>query len=116
MFVFVFEGALFEFADPTAQLPPLFRFAPKITPRKMSRLNIFKKRYVLVFDLAKARKATYPDTLARKPPPKYVYEDEGAEYEDSAPTAQSPPPYRGAPKITPRLPMPEPGTPPEFQL
>ena len=116
MFVFVFEGALFEFADPTAQLPPLFRFAPKITPRKMSRLNIFKKRYDLVFDLAKARKATYPDTLARKPPPTFVSAAEGARFEYADPTAQPPPLYRDAPKITPRLPMPEPGTPPEFQL
>ena len=116
MFVFVFEGALFEFADPTAQLPPLFRFAPKITPRKMSRLNVFKKRYDLVFDLAKARIATYPDTLARKPPPRLVLVLEGPLLDYADPTAQVPPRDRDAPKITPRLPMPEPGTPPEFQL
>ena len=116
MFVFVFEGALFEFADPTAQLPPLFRFAPKITPRKMSRLNVFKKRYDLVFDLAKARIATYPDTLARKPPPMRALVTEGAPSEYADPTAQLPPSSRFAPKITPRRPMPDPGMPPEFQL
>ena len=82
----------------------------------MSRLNVFKKRYDLVFDLAKARKATYPDTLARKPPPMFVSAAEGARFEYADPTAQPPPLYRDAPKITPRLPMPEPGTPPEFQL